>query len=154
MKRIIRYRNRVAALQQARDRAINNQEQTWRLELRFSANPFWRWLQQKIYLPLIGIQRNHNAAILQSMYALSEQIDHLTQLALDLEQRVQALEQQSIRGVPRVYNAEEPVVIATTQLHQQIRDVADQVMTLETTTHQILAHIAGVPPLVPPQKGQ
>ncbi|OAN46352.1 glycosyl transferase family 1 [Chloroflexus islandicus] len=88
-----------AILHRVRNDAIKAQEQIWQIEQPASGGLSWRWLQQKIWFLLMKPQRDYNAAVLRSMYALSEQIDHTTRLLFDvstrLEQRAQTLEQRA-----------------------------------------------------------
>ncbi len=156
-------------LQQVRNSAIKVQEQIWRLDQSRSTNPLWHWLWQKVWVPLVNPQQDYNAAVLRSMYTLSEQIDHTTNLLFDtsarleqraqaLEQRAQALEQAVQELTVRVLNLEEGMqdhnhrqVAEIHQIGQQIRDFADQLIGLEQTTAQMLAHISGLPSLSPQQ---
>ncbi len=199
-------RQRADTLQRVRNDAIRVQEQSWRLASPPVSNLIWQWIWKKIWLPLVSPQRDHNAAILRSVYALSEQIDYTTQsifhLAHQIDQRIRDLERRQQELVERqqvlaerqqvlaerqqvlaerqqelaerqqelaerqqwlelrVTNLEDGVqdhnrrqVAEVHQIGQQIRDFADQLIGLETSMIQIMAHIGEVPSL-PPRKEQ
>ncbi|WP_322495823.1 glycosyltransferase family 4 protein [Chloroflexus sp.] len=166
-----------AMLHKVRNDAIRAQEQIWKMEQPASGGLPWRWVQQKIWLLLMKFQRDYNAAVLRSTYALAEQIDHTTRLLFDvsarleqraqtleqraqtLEQRAQTLEQLAQELRLRVTNLEDGMqyhnhcqVAEIHQIGKQIRDFADQLAGLEETTAQVLARIGGVPALPPQQE--
>ena len=164
-------------LQQIRNDAIKLQEQLWQVDVSPSSNRVWQWLWRKVWLTLISPQRDYNAAILRSMYALSEQIDYTTHLVFnlvhqvhqrlrdvehwqqELAERQQELAERQQWLELRITNLENGTqdhnhrqVAEIHQIGQQMRDFAEQLLGIETTITQIMSRVGDVSSFSPQKK--
>ncbi|ACL25621.1 glycosyltransferase family 4 protein [Chloroflexus aggregans] len=133
-----------AILHKVRNDAIRAQEQIWKMEQPASGGLSWRWLQQKIWVLIMKLQRDYNAAVLRSTYALAEQIDHTTRLLFDvsarLEQRAQTLEQRAQTLEQRAQTLEQ----RAQTLEQRAQTLEQRAQTFEQLVQELRLRVANL----------